>query len=108
MSQNPYEAPQPAPLSPAEIDQRYSALPWYRKSSYVSPITLLGLCCSPAIIAVCIIVLTGDVYYSQTDAAGNLKKWGYANKIVAVVILVFQILFLATRVARLNEVQPRP
>src|SRR5438552_11872987 len=97
MSQNPYEAPQPAPLSPGEIAQRYDQLPWYRKSSYVSPITLLGLCCSPAIMLVCVIVLTGDVYYNQTDSAGNLKKWGYANKIVAVLILAFQLLAIAAQ-----------
>ena len=107
MSQNPYEAPQTTPLSPVEIAQQYSTLPWYRKSSYVSPITLLGLCCSPAILAVCIIVLTGDVYYNQTDAAGNLKKWGFANKIAAIVILVLQILFFSARLAGVIGV-PRP
>ena len=42
-------------------------------------ITALGLCCSPAILTVCVIVLTGDVSYNQADASGNLKKWGYAN-----------------------------
>jgi hypothetical protein len=107
MSQNPYEAPRPAPLSPSEIAQRYDQLPWYRKSSYVSPITLLGLCCGPAILVVCIIVLTGDVYYNQTDAAGHLKKWGYANKIVAIVILAVQILVFGVRFAQLADF-PQP
>jgi hypothetical protein len=102
MSQNPYEAPQPAPLSASEIAQRYDQLPWYRKFAYVSPLTALGLCCGPAILVVCIIVLTGDVYYKQTDLAGNLKKWSNANKVVAVVILAFQVLFYAAQFARLS------
>jgi len=99
MSQNPFQAPQPAPLSPADAAQQYASLPWYRKSSYVSPITVLGICCSPAIFVVCIIVLTGDVYYPQADATGHLKKWGFANKIAAVVILVIQAIVIAVRTA---------
>ena len=108
MSQNPYEAPQPAPLSPSEIAQRYDQLPWYRKSSYVSPITLLGLCCGPAIMLVCVIVLTGEVYYNQTDSAGNLKKWGYGNKIAAVVILLFQILVISAQFVGVATKAARP
>lgn len=77
------------------VYQQYSEVPWYRKSAYVSPITLLGLCFGPAILAVCIIVLTGDVYYDQRDAASNLKKWGAGNKIAAVIILGLQVVFTA-------------
>jgi len=103
MSQNSYEPPQPFALSPTDASQLYAQLPWYRKSSYVSVITLVGLCCSPAILTVCIIVLTGDVYYEQADASGHLKKWGFANKIAAIAILGFQILFIAMNViAALN------
>jgi len=77
------------------MDEQYDAIPWYRKSSYVSPITLLGLCCGPAILVVCIIVLTGDVYYDKRDGAGNLKKWGAANKVAAIIILGLQVLVTA-------------
>jgi hypothetical protein len=74
-------------------DFRYSDLPWYRKSSSVSLLTLFGLCCGPAILAVCIIVLTGDVYYDKRDRSGNLKKWGAGNKVAAIIILVLQVIF---------------
>ena len=86
------------------MDQEYNDLPWYRKSSNVSPITLLGLCCGPAIFVVCIIVLTGDVYYNKRDPAGNLTKWGAGNKVAAVIILILQIVFTAFRIhAFLNQ-----
>jgi len=88
--------------------QQYSNLPWYRKSAYVSWITALGLCCSPAILAVCIIVLTGEVYYNQMDATGNLKKWGYANKVVALIILAFQVLFYAVQIVAVIAAPARP
>jgi len=42
--------------------------------------------------------LTGEVYYNQADDSGNLKKWGYANKIVAFVILVAQVFIIFARV----------
>jgi hypothetical protein len=96
MSQNPYEAPQPITLNSIEVSQLYQQLPWYRKSPYVSVFVLLGLCCSPAIIAVCVIVLTGEVYYNQPDvSSGGLKKWSYANKVVAFIILAIQIVAIA-------------
>jgi len=40
------------------------------------------------LLSVCIIVLTGDIYYNEFDAQGNIKKWGIANKVVAALILV--------------------
>jgi len=107
MSQNPYEASRPAPLSSADAAQQYASLPWYRKSAYVSPITALGICCSPAIFVACIIVLTGDVYYPQADATGNLKKWSFANKIAAVIILVLQVLIIGGRLAVISGSLPR-
>jgi hypothetical protein len=100
MTDNPYQSPQSlesSPSAPVDAAQLYSRLPWYRKSSYVSPITLLGLCCGPAILVVCVIVLTGDVYYKQLDAAGNLKKWGVGNKVAAIIILLFQVFFITSQ-----------
>jgi len=109
MSQNPYEAPRPVSLTETDVSQLYQQLPWYRKSPYVSIFVVLGLCCSPAILAVCIIVLTGEVYYNQPDpASGGLKKWSYANKVVAFIILAIQILAIAARIAGVNQPVGRP
>jgi len=80
--------------SPSADDQ-YLDLPWYRKSSYVSPLTLLGLCFGPAILVVCLIVLTGDVYYDKIDSTGKLQKWGGGNKVAAIIILGVQSLVTA-------------
>lgn len=55
---------------------------------------MLGLCCGPFILAVCISLLTGDVYYNSYDENGRLKRWSFANKVVAVVILVLQVVYL--------------
>lgn len=74
-------------------DTDYAALPWYRKSSYVSPMTLVGLFCGTMILVVCVIVLSGDVYYHTRDEAGQFRKWGQGNKIAAVVILAMQLWF---------------
>jgi hypothetical protein len=109
MSQNPYEAPRPVSLTQADVSQLYLQLPWYRKSPYVSIFVFVGLCCSPAILAVCVIVLTGDVYYNQPDpASGGLKKWSYANKVLAFIILAIQILVFAARIFGVNQPVERP
>jgi hypothetical protein len=57
----------------------------------VGTITFLGLFCGLAILAACIIVLTGDVYTPKKDASGKLIIWSIGNKVAAVIILVFQI-----------------
>jgi hypothetical protein len=74
-------------------DVDYTAVPWYRKSSFVSPMTVVGLFFGPAILVVCAIVLSGDVFYKTRDEAGRLQKWGEGNKIAAVVILAMQLWF---------------
>lgn len=80
------------PITPVN-NEDYAALPWYRKSSHVSPMTLVGLFCGPVILAVCVIVLTGDVYYKTRDEAGRLRTWGWGNKIAAVIVLGLQLWF---------------
>jgi hypothetical protein len=45
--------------------------------------TLIG---SP-LFAVCIVVLTGPVYFDAYDQHGKLKKWSIGNKVVAVLLL---------------------
>jgi len=94
--QNPYESPQPVQLANVDVSQPYPMLPWYRKSPYASILVLLGLCCSPALLAVCIIVLTGDVYFNLRDpSSGGLKKWSYGNKVVVFIILAIQIIVIS-------------
>ena len=72
----------------------YRQVPWYRKSSINSIFILLSfISCGliPGILAVCIIVLTGDVYSNNRDDHGNLKKWGPANKVAAFILLLINI-----------------
>jgi hypothetical protein len=40
----------------------------------------------PISLCVCLVLLTGNIYYDRKDASGNLKTWGFANKIAAVVL----------------------
>ena len=39
-------------------------------------------------IAVCVIVLTGPVYYDKRKKDGTLKTWGVGNKVAAVILLL--------------------
>jgi hypothetical protein len=67
----------------------YGAVPWYRRSSWMSVMLLLGfLICSPLMLAACIICLTGNVYYSKFNEDGSLATWSVANKVAAVIILL--------------------
>lgn len=91
---NPYEPPQqPVEDRGFGVRESYDDVPWFRKSGFNSLLVVLGLCCGPFILAVCIILLTGDVYYNSYDENGRLKRWSFANKVVAVVILVLQVLY---------------
>ena len=47
---------------------------------------LLAALGAPLLI-VCIVVVTGKVYFDKLDNNGQLKTWGAANKVVAVLIL---------------------
>ena len=68
----------------------YNEVPWYRREP--GALTMLAaLCCTPVIIALCIICLTGDVYKNSYDSQGNLQVWGIGNKVAAVLILIIQI-----------------
>ena len=69
----------------------YDEVPWYRREPGAL-IFLAALLCTPVIIALCIICLTGDVYKNSYDKQGNLQVWGIGNKVAAVLILVIQTL----------------
>ena len=99
---SPENLPPPIPHgtkapSGAQGYKDYSQVPWYRKSSVNSIFILISLIsCGwvPGILAVCIIVLSGDVYSSARDDQGYLKKWGPANKVAACVLLLINIIAL--------------
>ncbi len=84
----------------------YIALPWYRKSHIMSIFTvaaLLGTFCVglgflPCLV-VCISLLTGDIYYSRPGKDYSMKKWHWANKIAAYLILVGNLMLIAYRVS---------
>jgi len=51
-----------------------------------------GFCCfPPLLLAVCIVLVTGDVYYNKLRKDGTLKKWSIANKILAWLVLAWNL-----------------
>lgn len=93
-AENPYQPPsQPLEDGRGGVE-RYEDVVWYRRSGVNSLLVLLGLCCGPFILAVCVILLTGDVYYNKHDASGRLERWSTANKVVAVIILLGQVAYI--------------
>ena len=94
--------------SAAPEPQDYASLPWYRKSGVCSGIIvshlvvgilgrcipfigLLGILTTLGVIAVCVSVLTGPVYYDKQRKDGTLKAWSRGNKVAAVILLVLFI-----------------
>lgn len=85
------------PADEAATHTAYSNLPWYRRGGVLTGFTVaaivtlfLGYGTIPCI-PVCIAVLTGDVYYDKRDPDGSLKKWGWSNKVAAIVLLLLNI-----------------
>jgi hypothetical protein len=78
-------------MNPRPAYRSYSEVPWYRRSSTNSALLLLQLLTLPLFpvaVWVCLVLLTGEVYYGDADASGGLRRWGLGNKIAAVIILV--------------------
>lgn len=80
-------------------------VPWYRRNSFCSGVcvahvivlvlggcipfaSLLGIVTTLGVLAVCVIVLTGPVYYDKRRKDGTLRTWGAGNKVAAVILLV--------------------
>ena len=89
------------PPGPTHIDE----VPWFRKNSFCSAtlvwhvlvmivggcipfVSLLGVFTTIGVIAVCVIVLTGPVYYKKRKKDGTLRTWSKGNKIAAVILLI--------------------
>src|SRR5262249_3317242 len=83
----------------------YADVPWYRRNGTCSAfiiahvlvmflggcipgVSLLGIFTTMGVIAVCIVVLTGPVYYNKQRQDGTLKSWSAGNKVAAVILLV--------------------
>jgi hypothetical protein len=83
-----------APDSDRRGYRNYAEVPWYRRSGVNSLFIvahLLTCGAVPLILWVCINLVTGDVYYDKRTPDGELTVWSMANKVVAVVILVFNV-----------------
>jgi hypothetical protein len=94
----------PPELPPQGLYRTYQDVPWFRRSPTNTAFILIALfTCGlvPLTLATCVILLTGDVYYNSRDAQGNLAKWSFANKVVAVLILVGNVLRLVALFAGL-------
>jgi hypothetical protein len=115
MSQpNPYGAPT-APQAQVFEGELYVTMPIYRRNgplsvvlfvalvlAFVGPFLLTGVSgalgvAGPAVVgtlvgspllATCIVVLTGPVYYDAYEQAGVLKRWSIGNKVVAGLLLL--------------------
>ena len=86
------------PMTP---QMRYADVPWFRKNGINSAFVIAGFFCLPPLLwTTCIIVITGPVYMDAYDERGQLKTWGPANKVVAVILIVFQVVAIAVRLAR--------
>ncbi|MEZ6184017.1 MAG: hypothetical protein R3F62_03285 [Planctomycetota bacterium] len=96
---NPYSPPeeQVKDRGPAE---RYEDVPWFRRNGVNSALVVVGLCCSPSLLVVCVVLLTGDVYVDRHDEDGRLKRWSVANKVVAFAILLLQLAYLGMALVR--------
>jgi hypothetical protein len=76
----------------------YNQVPWHRKSDVNSIFILAAFLTGglfPGLLFVCIVVLTGDVYYKKSDDRGFLLKWHWMNKVIAVVLLIGNIFVLS-------------
>ena len=96
-------APPPSPIKQQDHSgtcrsyTSYADVPWYRRSDVNTAFIVIGLGTRgfiPLTILTCILLLTGDIYYKEPDRAGNLRVWGKANKVAALVILVVNLAWL--------------
>lgn len=110
---NPYGAPVVQPAMPHHGEQ-YADVPIYRRNgpcsallfaalilAFVGPFLLSGVAAAlgsigptvtgaligAPLFAVCLVVLTGPVFFDEYETPGKLKRWGIANKVVAALIL---------------------
>jgi hypothetical protein len=93
------------PANHAEGPTAYQGVPRYRRSDYCSAVILahvavmvfggclpvlvfVGIFTTLGVLAVCVVVLTGPVYYNTRREDGTLRTWSAANKVAAVILLL--------------------
>lgn len=118
-SRDPYTPPKEKSRPPLREPQSYAEVPLLRRNGFCSTVIIAHLIatfasvCHPAlqlltavttigVIVVCFIVLTGPVYYNKSfigrplgpgeRSERGLDKWGNANKVAAVIILLIILL----------------
>lgn len=69
----------------------YDQVPWFRRSGINSLLVILGLFLGIFLLFPVGVLISGDVYYNKANPDGTLKKWSVANKIAAVIILLFWV-----------------
>lgn len=88
----------PIAAVPGTWQEQYARVPWYRRSGPVSAMVLLGLLIGFTLVAACVIVVSGPVYYPKLGADGRLKTWSVANKVAAIILLALWAFFIVRRI----------
>jgi hypothetical protein len=98
--------PQLLPQEKTQSYTEYRRVPWLRKSGTNTMFIILHvftLGVLPLLLVTCIVLATGDVYYNKVEPDGTLKKWSFANKVVAWLLLspwiLIAVVFLTALVA---------
>jgi hypothetical protein len=68
----------------------FAQVPWFRREPS-GMVVLLLLVFSPALLALCIVAMTGDVCRNAYDKNGSLVSWGIASKSAAILLLFAQL-----------------
>ncbi len=102
-SDDGYDEDEPYGPPPSKSD--YRTVPMLRRNGFCSGVcvahlivmllggcvpllSLFGIFTTIGVIVVCVVVLTGPVYYDKRNKDGTLKQWGAANKVAAVILLL--------------------
>ena len=73
----------------------YKDIPWSRRSSVNTAFILLGfLGCLPLGWWTLYNLISGYIYYNKKEADGTWKTWSYANKVLAFIIVIVNIIYI--------------
>jgi hypothetical protein len=97
--------PKSGPAQFASAPTNYGAVPWYRRNGFCSAVliahvavmflsgcipfvSLLGIFTTLGVVSVCVVMLSGPVYYDKKRKDGTLRTWSAGNKVAAVILLL--------------------
>ena len=86
---HPTSAPKPGQF------YSYDEVPFLRRSEINSLFVIFGLFTGITLILPVIMLLSGDIFYNKTNPDGTLRKWSFANKVVAVIFLLLWLVMFA-------------